>query len=308
MARLSSPRARSLAAAGSTAPPVVFLSYSHAESAISFAFRDALAACGLDVTLDVDHLRPGEDIAEFARDRVRHADATVCIVSAASLKSAWVMFEAMTTLQKEHTDPDARLIACATNQSVFDPAFGLEITKGIDERLVELNRLIVEYLTKQVDFNDLSLERSRWMRMRAGFGDVLDRVRNSLTLVIAPENLRQSAERIADYIRERRGQLPSREDPRDIRVRADELRQHLFEGRTDDALDRLLDFVREFSDVPEHVRKATFVSHNLRRIDHAVKDGRLKFGPAEKLRQPQIRDLLMLIDDIEVRPHLPVAS
>ena len=307
MARPSAPRPRAFGS-GISAAPVVFLSYSHADAGVALTFREALANSGLEVTVDVDHLQPGEDIAEFGREAVRQADATICLVSTISLKSAWVMFEAMTTLQQEQADGETRLITCATDQSVLDSAFGLEITRAIDGRLEALNALITEYLTKQLDFNDLSIERSRWMRMRAGFGDVLDRARNSLTLILTPDNLRESAERIADHVRARRGQPASRQDPRDIRIRADELRQHLYEAKTDDALDRLLDFVREFSDRPEHVRQATLVSHSLRRIDQAVKDGQLKFGAAEKLRQPQIRDLLILIDDIEIRPQLPVAS
>src|SRR4051812_36989445 len=134
MSRSSSPRTRASGSVAALAAPVVFLSYAHAEAAIALAFSEALTSCGLKVTVDVEHLQPGEDITAFALESVRESDATVCLVSAASLKSAWVMFEAMSTLQKEHTDPDARLIACATDQAVFDPAFGLEVTKAIDGR------------------------------------------------------------------------------------------------------------------------------------------------------------------------------
>ena len=98
-----------------------------------------------------------------------------------------------------------------------------------------------------------------------------------------------------------------RSDPRDIRVRVDELRQHIWDGRTDDALDRLLDFVREFSDVSKHVRDATFLANTLRRIEKAEKAG-LTFDAAEQQRQPTIYKLLELIDEIEVNPQLPMAS
>lgn len=298
--------------ASKSGAPVVFLSYAHAEAAIALPFCEALSSCGLQVTVDVEHLQPGEDITEFALDSVREADATICLVSAASLKSAWVVFEAMSTLQKENADPGARLITCATDPLVFEPGFGLEITRAIDARLANLNGIISQYLSQQLDFSELSTERGRWIRMRAGFSDVLDRVRNCLTIIITSDNLRQSAERIADHVRNRQGQAPLRHDPRDIRGRAEELRQLSVEARTDDALDRLLDrlldYVREFSDLPEHVRQATMVSLALRRISYAVKEGQLKFGPAEKQRLPHIKLLLVLIDEIEVRPQLSVAS
>jgi hypothetical protein len=308
MSRPLPPRGR----ASKSGAPVVFLSYAHAEAAIALPFCEALATCGLKVTVDVEHLQPGEDITEFALDSVRDADATICLVSPASLKSAWVVFEAMSTLQKENADPGARLITCATDQAVFEPTFGLDITRAIDERLANLNGIISQYLSQQADFTDLSTERSRWIRMRAGFGEVLDRVRNCLTIVITAETLRQSAERIADHIRNRRGQAPWHHDPRDIRARADELRQDLLVARTDEALDRLLDrlldFVREFSDRAEHVRQATIVSHSLRWLAQGLKDKQLKFVEAEELRLPHIKELLVLIDEIEIRPQLPVAS
>ena len=146
------------------------------------------------------------------------------------------------------------------------------------------------------------------MSMRASLGQLLTRLRQNLTLTLEPGTLQQAAARVADYIRELRGQPPSRTDPRDIRARAEELRRHLADGRTDDALERMLDYVREFSDTPKHVRDATFLSNTLRRIDRAEKEDGLNFGAAEKQRQPTIYKLLELIDEIELYPQLPVAS
>lgn len=301
-------RVRQTAPAGPGKVPVVFLSYSHGESQIALAFRDALAACGLDILIDRDHLQPSEDIVEFARRSVRAADATVCLLSPASLGSAWVVFEAVTTLQKEHADPAARLIACATDDAVFRDEIRIEVTKSIDDQVATLNQRIGEYLTKQLDLNELSVERSRLLSMRASLGDVLYRLRNSLTLIVSAETLAETSARIADHIRATRGQSPSRTDPRDIRARAEELRRFLFDGRTEDALDRLLDYVHEFSDLAERLRDAIALANTLRRIDRAEKDKGLKFNEAEASRQPTIRDLLKLIDDVEVHPQLPIAS
>jgi hemerythrin-like domain-containing protein len=73
-------------------------------------------------------------------------------------------------------------------------------------------------------------------------------------------------------------------------------------------LDRLLDFVREFSDEPKHVREATFLANTLRRIDRFEKERNLSFEEAEKQRQTMIRKLLELIDEVEVHPQLAVAG
>jgi hypothetical protein len=271
------------------------------------AFRDALATCGLTVLIDTETLNPGEDLSHFARRSVRAADATICVISATSLSSAWVVFEALTALEKEHIDPAAPLIACATDGAFFQAEFRLLVTAALDEQLTRIKGLVTEYLTKELDLNDLSLEHSRLLMMRAALGDILARLRNSLTLTLTPATLAAAAARVADYVRELRGQLASPRDPRDIRARAEELRRHVWEGRTDEALDRLLDFVREFSDVARHVRDATFLANTLRRIERAEKDG-LAFRLAEEQRQPTIYKLLELIDDIEVHPQVPLAS
>jgi hypothetical protein len=292
----------------SSAAPTVFLSYAHTDSAIALSLREALASRGLTVLFDDQHLKPSENIGEFVRDCVRTADATICLVSTSSLSSAWVVFEAVTTLHKEYVQPGARLVAIALDTAFFAADFRLEITRSLNQKIDELDDLLRQYLEQQLDLNDISVERSLLLRMKAGLGDLLERLRSNLTLTLVGDNVIECATRVADYIRELRGQRPSRTDPRDIRSRARELRSHLWEGRTDDALDRMLDFVREFSDLPKHVRDATSIANTLRRIEKLEGDGRLSFDEAEKQRQPAIYRLLELIDEIELYPQLPVAS
>jgi hypothetical protein len=136
-----------------------------------------------------------------------------------------VVFEAVTTLHKEHADPGARLIACATDDSFFKPEFLIEATSSLDRQVERINLLLSEYLVKGLDLNDLSVERSRFMSMRSNLGQLLVRLRSSLTLTLTLEALAETAARVADHIRESRGLAPSRNDPRDIRARAEELRE-----------------------------------------------------------------------------------
>lgn len=290
------------------AEPVAFLSYAHTEQELAIQFREALAGCGLRVLIDVDDLKPTEDIAEFARRCVRTADATVCLVSAHSLASSWVVFEALSTLHKEYADTSARLIACALDQSFADEGFRLIVTESIDRELRRLDALVRDYLERQLDMNDIVAQRSRLIAMRGGLGDILARLRSSLTLTLSATTLGDVAVRVADHLREQRGLQPSRSDPRDIRARAEELRRHMWDGRTEDALDRLLDFVREFSDAAKHVRDATFIANILRRIEKAEREKSVTFSAAEEQRQAAIYKLLELIDQIELNPQLPMAS
>lgn len=301
-------RALSVVSTRTLAEPVVFLSYSHAEAPIALEFAQALASRGLRLLVDTTQLKPGEDIYEFARRSVREADATVCIVSRTSLSSSWVVLEALTAIQKELSTPQSRLIACATDQTFFNLDLRLELTKSIDERLLEIKKLLAQYLDDDLDMTDLSAERSRLIKMRASLGDILARLRDSLTLLVTEANLLESATRVADHIRELRGQPPSRNDPRDIRARAEELRDLVSNAQTDEALDRLLDFIREFSDLPKTLREATLVANTLRRVEKAVRDTGLSYAQAEMQRQPMILKMLELIDEVEINPQLPLAS
>jgi hypothetical protein len=60
--------------------------------------------------------------------------------------------------------------------------------------------------------------------------------------------------------------------------------------------------------MPKDVRDATLVANTLRRIERLEKEGNLPFSEAEEQRQPTIYRFLELIDEIEIRPHLPLAS
>jgi hypothetical protein len=288
--------------------PVAFLSYAHADSEIAFAFREALSACGLEVIIDTKNLALGEDLVNFARSSVRRADATICVISTASLSSAWVIFEAVSALQSEHVDPSRRLIACAIDQDFLQPEFRLTLTTALDEKLLRLDELLLRYVEQRLATIDISAERDRLIQMRSDLGDVLARLKNSLTLTLTREGLTWCAQAAADYIRQLKGLAPFRIDPRDIGARAEELRRFLWDGRTDDALDRMLDFVVEFSDLPKKLRDATLISNSLRRIEQAETEKRVRFSAAEKQRQPLIYKLLELIDQIEVDPRLPMAS
>jgi len=288
--------------------PVAFLSYAHADSEIAFAFREALSACGLEVIIDTQNLAPGEDLVEFARSSVRNADATICVISTASLSSAWVVFEAVSALQSEQVEPARRLIACAIDQDFLQPEYRLTLTAALDEKIRRLDELLPRYVEQRLATTDISAERDRLYQMRSSLGDVLARLKNSLTLTLTREALAGCAQTAADHIRKLNGLAPSRIDPRDIRARAEELRRFLWDGRTDDALDRMLDFVVEFTDLPKKLRDATLISNSLRRIEQAETEKRVSFTAAEKQRQPLIYKLLELIDEIEVDPRLPMAS
>jgi hypothetical protein len=291
------------------AEPTVFLSYAHAEQAIVRELWQALTSNGLSVLIDEVHLKPGQDIADFARRMIKQADATVCLVSNVSIASAWVIFEATTALQNEHDNPNARIIACAADQVFFQDGIQLRLSTAINDRLTVLKAEIVSHLEHELDITVLEQERARLRAMRDSLGGVLARLRSSLTLTLTPpDGIASAARRIADHVRDLKGQQPARSDPRDLRARAHALRNYFVADETETALGELLQFVEEFSTDRRRMNSAISYCNTLRRIARMERDNNLRFLDAEERREPTIVKVLELIDLIEADPQLPLAS
>ncbi len=79
----------------------VFISYARTDSRFAIDFRTWLKAAGHEVFLDQDvddGIRAGTDWQERLHERLRWADAVVCVVSAASVASTWCVFEVSTAM------------------------------------------------------------------------------------------------------------------------------------------------------------------------------------------------------------------
>ncbi|MGD9528668.1 MAG: TIR domain-containing protein, partial [Pseudonocardia sp.] len=81
----------------------VFISYARTDAEVAGRVRCWLTDAGHDVFLDRDvdaGIRVGEDWQERLHERLRWADAVVCLVSAASVASAWCVGEVATALSR----------------------------------------------------------------------------------------------------------------------------------------------------------------------------------------------------------------
>jgi hypothetical protein len=293
------------------AAPTVFLSYARAEGDVAAELHRALASSGLFVLIDTETLRPAEDIADFGRRMIRQADATVCLVSTVSLQSAWVVFEASTALENERYNPTARLIACSTDRCFLEDTFHLALARTVDERIAALTITLRKQLDQRLGIDELSREHDRLLRMRESLGAILARLRNSLTLHFDRgdrDAITDAARRIADHVRDLKGQAPSRSDPRDIRARAqalrDSLADYLVVEDTDTALGQVLQFAQEFSTDERRALAISYVN-TLRRIERLERERKISFNEAEARREPTIVNVVKLIDAIEAHPQLP---
>ncbi|HEU0144661.1 MAG TPA: toll/interleukin-1 receptor domain-containing protein [Nitrososphaera sp.] len=71
----------------------VFLSYSSHDRDLALELKHALEACGVNVWIDVDRIRPGSLFITELEQAIEKASAFVVLVTAASLSSGWVREE-----------------------------------------------------------------------------------------------------------------------------------------------------------------------------------------------------------------------
>jgi hypothetical protein len=283
----------------------VFISYSHDEAAVAHELRDLLRARQLKVLIDIDPedgLQPGENISAFIRRSIQSTSATLAIVSTKGLSSAWVVFEVMHTLSNEQLDSASKLIAYSTDDRFFHPPFRLEITDSVDKRVAEIDRLIDEYKAKQLTFDDINTERSRWLHMKANLGTVLDRLKNSLTLTPTPLGLPAVADRIAATLL--RGiSTPSN----DIVERVRDIRGLIAQNQGDEAVKQLLDYGQDFFS-REQNDEAVLISAEYNRVRKSEDADDLTFNDAQVLYTKIFRRILRLLDESLMQPSLPKAS
>ena len=181
----------------STGSSRIFLSYNHGDGQEALRLRAALEERGLVVHIDLEAMAAGEDIRGFIERAIRATDATVCLVSNRSLASAWVAMETIDAFYAERFGGSRPFIACYLDDDFFQPRFRLECTEGIDAKIAEIDALIPEYVERRLDTNDLNSEKTRLYALRNHLGDILLRLKESLSLDVRGEELGPSVERIA---------------------------------------------------------------------------------------------------------------
>jgi hypothetical protein len=184
----------------------VFISYNHEDSLVAEKLKFALENKGIDVTIDNVSMRAGASIQEFIESSIRDADVTLSIVSNRSLLSAWVALESVTAFYNERLRSDKKFIACYIDDDFFKADYRLKATKHIDAKIKEIEDLTSEHNAEKIDTNDLDDQKARLYKLRNNLGDILQKLKDSLTLDIRESEFDRSLARIVRSIEE----IPSR--------------------------------------------------------------------------------------------------
>jgi hypothetical protein len=184
----------------------VFISYNHEDREVADKLRAALEKRGMLVIIDSMVMSAGGSIQEFIENSIRDADVTLSIVSNRSLLSAWVALESVTAFYSEKLRSDKKFIACYIDDDFFKVDYRLKATKQIKAKIEEIDQLIPEYFAEKIDTNDLNSQKTMLYKLHNNLGDILQKLRDSLTLDIRESEFDKSLARIVQSIEE----IPSR--------------------------------------------------------------------------------------------------
>ena len=152
----------------------VFVSYSHQDEEFTRELVEKLESSGVNVTIDTQSLRLGNDISEFVRKAVRSTEWTIMIVSQSSLRSPWVMAEFMETILYERFQDRSRLIPVTIDDSVFKLELEIDIDEELQQKIDEVNDMIREELDRNMDIDRLAGVRQRLLSLKNNIGKALE--------------------------------------------------------------------------------------------------------------------------------------
>jgi len=181
--------------------PKVFISYNHGNKDVANRLRDLLRAENIDVTIDSEKMQAGEDIKEFIEKCIRETNITLSLVSKRSLLSAWVAMESIGTFYHEKTDLKKKFIACYIDSDFFGRAYTDDALDAIDENIKEISDLITKRLEKGRNIRDLQNELTRYKELQHGIDEIVRRLRESLCIDVAAENLDNNFPKILESIK-----------------------------------------------------------------------------------------------------------
>ena len=145
--------------------------------------KDWLESNGVEVTVDVQDMRAGEDIESFIRSAFDKSRFVLSMVSQNSLMSGWVSKEFNTALVLNNRT--TRWIPVGLDKSVFEYEFYVKAMTDIEKMHDEMSTLMIEALQKKMDITPLQDEMSRLKNLKANLGNTIAELKRVLIVDIA---------------------------------------------------------------------------------------------------------------------------
>jgi hypothetical protein len=181
-------------------PLNVFISYNHRDAETAHRMRSFLQEKNIEVTIDSEAMKAGEDIKKFIERCIRDSDVTLSLVSENSLLSAWVGMETVNTLVGEGI-AGKRFIPVSIQTEFFDPSFVDTAIETIDKQLAEIKDQMIKRISADIGIEDLQNDRTRYNKLRTELPSIVGTLKGRLTIDISGDNFTPGMERVVSTLR-----------------------------------------------------------------------------------------------------------
>lgn len=171
-----------------------FISYNHKDSSEMERVKGWLESNGVEVTVDVQDMRAGEEIESFIRSAFDKSRFVLSMVSQNSLMSGWVSKEFNTALVLNNRT--TRWIPVSLDRSVFDHEFYFRASADIERKLDDITRRMMEARQNGVSTSPLLAEMNLIENLRANLGNTIAELRKVLIVDIAGPSFEQGMKKV----------------------------------------------------------------------------------------------------------------
>lgn len=178
----------------------VFISYNHKDKITANKIKDFLRTKGIDVTIDSEAMKSGEDIKTFIEKCVRENDITLSLVSENSLLSAWVAMEGVLTFAGEKL-ANKKFIAVYEDDSFMKRSFTDDALDKVEEEILDISTTIQKRLSKNRRIEDLQNDLSRYKELENNLPQIIGRLKGSLCIPIGEDKFEEGMQKISNEIK-----------------------------------------------------------------------------------------------------------
>ncbi|MBC8489999.1 MAG: TIR domain-containing protein [Ignavibacteria bacterium] len=157
-----------------------FISYSHKDSDFVAKLKSKLEKADINIHIDIEKLKYGDNIKDFINNTVKETDYTVQVISINSLRSPYVMIEYLETQLYQTAWDEKKYFPIFIDKSVFDDKTYIELADDVLKEIDGVNNFINQAITRNLHITPYNTKRERLIDLLNSLGKAIDTLRESL--------------------------------------------------------------------------------------------------------------------------------
>lgn len=160
--------------------PKVFISYSHKDSDFVLELKQKLETKDVEIHIDIEKLKYGDNIKDFISKTVRTTDYTIQVISINSLRSPYVMVEYLETQLYQTVDGEKKYVPIFIDSSIFEDDTYIDLADDIQNEINGVNDYISKAITRNLQITPYNTKRERLIDLLNNLGKAINILRESL--------------------------------------------------------------------------------------------------------------------------------